>query len=115
MTAAPSTNVNGTYSQDTKVKLPKLMLPSFDGDVLQWTSFWDSFSSTINECANLADIDTCKYLQQALKGSALETITGMSISSKNYPEAIELLQKQYGNKQIIISKYVETLVGLPTI
>ena len=30
-----------------RVKLPRLELPEFDGDILKWSAFWDSFSSTI--------------------------------------------------------------------
>ena len=109
-------SIGSSHSRENiKVKLPKLSLPSFDGDITQWTSFWESFSSTIHECSSLADIDKFKYLQQALKGHAAETIAGLPISNRNYHEALELLQKRYGNKQIIISKYVETLIGLPTI
>ena len=29
-----------------KVKLPKLTLKSFDGDITAWTPFWDSFKAT---------------------------------------------------------------------
>ena len=119
-TVAPPTNVNhSSNSQNSrdsiKVKLPKLTLPSFNGDITQWTSFWESFSSTIHECTSLADIDKFKYLQQSLKGTAFETIAGLPISNSNYKEAIDLLQKRYGNKQILISKYVETLLALPAI
>ena len=109
-----SSNIH-TSKDNIKVKLPKLELPSFNGDITQWTGFWESFSSTIDKCDSLADIDKFKYLQQALKGNASETIAGMPISNSNYKEAIELLQKRYGNKQILISKHVETLLALPTI
>eukprot|EP00795_Rhopilema_esculentum_P007795 gene7795-13650_t len=62
-----------SHSRDNiKDKLQKLSLPSFDGDITQWTSFWESFSSTIHECSSLADIDKFKYLQQALEGNAAE-------------------------------------------
>jgi hypothetical protein len=31
----------------SKISLPKLELPKFGGDVLDWTSFWDSFHAAI--------------------------------------------------------------------
>ena len=37
------------------------------------------------------------------------------ISNSNYKEAVDLLQKRYVKKQILISKYVETLLALPAI
>jgi len=37
-------------------KLPKLTLPTFDGDILQWQSFWDYFESSIHSNGNLTDV-----------------------------------------------------------
>ena len=34
-------------------RLPKISLPSFSGDILQWQSFWDSYS---HSNANLTDV-----------------------------------------------------------
>ena len=77
--------------------------------------FWESFSYTIHECTSLANIDKFKYLQQSLQGTAFETIAELPISNSNYKEAVDLLQKRYVKKQILISKYVETLLALPAI
>ena len=38
----------GSNSQHT-VKLPKLTIKSFDGDVLEWNSFMDSFTSAVDK------------------------------------------------------------------
>ena len=32
----------------SRVKLPKLQLHPFSGDLIQWTSFWDSYESAIH-------------------------------------------------------------------
>ena len=37
------------------------------------------------------------------------------LSSTNYQEAIEVLQKRFGNKQVIISKQMDTLMNMNTI
>lgn len=34
--------------RQSKMKLPELRLPTFDGNVLQWQSFWDSFKTAIH-------------------------------------------------------------------
>eukprot|EP00795_Rhopilema_esculentum_P017080 gene17080-8597_t len=108
----PTTNLQGnldysfgsSYSMDNiKVKLPKLSLPSFDGDITQWTSFWESFSSTIQECSSLADIDKFKYLQQAMKGNAAETIAeedtlvNNATADRNATSAEENIMSQYAD------------------
>jgi hypothetical protein len=42
-------NVSFTSSNSAQFhKLPKLSLPTFDGNILQWQTFWDSFESTVH-------------------------------------------------------------------
>ena len=54
-----------TYSSNTSQfhKLPKLTLPTFDGDILKWQTFWDSFESTVHNNASLTDIQRFSYLK----------------------------------------------------
>ena len=52
------------------VRLPKITMQPFDGDVTNWTSFWDSFDSAIHRNAGLNEIDKFNYLRSLLKGSA---------------------------------------------
>ena len=97
------------------MKLPKLTLSRFDGDPTQWETFWDSFQSTIDGNTELSNIDKLKYLQNSLIGEAAQTIAGLQIKSENYSEATELLEKRYGNKQIILSRHIEDLMNSPKI
>ena len=46
-----------------KVKLPKLALCKFDGDIINWKGFWDQFLIAIHENDSLADIDKFSYLK----------------------------------------------------
>ena len=39
--------VRGATASVKEVKLPKIELKSFDGDILNWQSFWDQFESTV--------------------------------------------------------------------
>ena len=36
------------------VKLPKLEVPTFDGDILDWKTFWEQFSVSIHTRPNLS-------------------------------------------------------------
>ena len=82
---------------------------------MQWTAYWDSVKSTIHNHPDLSKVDKLKYLQTSLTGDAAQTILGFQITSKNYEEAIELLEKCFGNKQIIISHHIENLLQLPKV
>ncbi len=105
-----------THSSAPKVKLPKLsLLPRFNGDLMKWSTFWDSYESAIHKNDDLTDVDKFNYLRSLLERTALDTISGLTLSATNYKEAIELLQKRFGNKPLIISKHMETLLNVESV
>ena len=112
---SPQTQDQIVRSRECKVRLPKLTLKKFDGDVTAWTSFWDSFESSIHFNTDLTDIDKFNYLRSLLELSALESIAGLTLSSTNYTEAVAILKKRFGNKQSQITKHMEALLGLDVV
>ena len=78
---------------------------------MRWTSFWDSYESAIHNNKELTDVDKFNYLRSLLERTAYDAIAGLTLSSANYREAIEILQKRFGNKLLIISKHMETLLN----
>ncbi|KAL5474082.1 hypothetical protein EMCRGX_G028656 [Ephydatia muelleri] len=96
----------------TKVKLPKLSLRKFDGDLTSWATFWDSYESSIHLNPDLSSVDKFNYLHSLVDGIAAEAIAGLALTSSNYEEAIALLKKRFGNKQQQISKHMEILLHL---
>ena len=93
------------------MKLPKLTLRPFNGEMTQWTSFWESYESAIHNNKDLSDIDKFNYLNSLLERTAREAISGLALSSANYHEAIAILNKRFGNKQQI-SKHMDILLNL---
>ena len=108
----PSETVTATVSGTTKVKLPKLSLKKFNGDVSRWTSFWDSFESAVHRNTDLSDVDKFNYLTSMIEHSASEAIAGLSLTASNYKEAVMILKKRFGNKQVIVNKHMEILSEL---
>lgn len=49
------TNSNAT-SNSQNHRLPKLSLPKFSGDILEWQTFWDSFETTVHINHTLTDV-----------------------------------------------------------
>ena len=49
------------------VRLPKIQLRSFGGNVMKWMSFWESFQSTIHENSELSDIEKLNHLNSLLE------------------------------------------------
>ena len=57
----PTREVMPARAQEPNVRLPKLSIKPFNGDVTQWTTFWDSFKSAILEnppCQTLTNLIT---------------------------------------------------------
>lgn len=94
------------------VRLPKLSIKPFKGDITQWTTFWDSFKSAIHENPTLSDIDKFNYLRSLLERSARESIGGLTLTAPNYNEAVSILEKRFGNTQQIISRHMDLLLNL---
>ena len=47
-----------------------------------------------------------------MAGQALATISGLTLNSENYKEALNILIDRYGNPQVLISAHMETLVKI---
>ena len=97
------------------VRLPKLSLPVFSGNLLEWQLFYDSFLSSVHSRTDLSEIDKFNYLKSQLTGSALDVIKGFSLSAENYGTAFELLCERFGKKQLIIRAHIKALLNLPSV
>lgn len=55
------------------------------------------------------------YLRSLLEKSAYKAIAGLTLSSTNYRETIEILKKRFGNRQMIISRHMKILLNLSAV
>ena len=60
----------------------------------------------------MSDIDKFNYLVRYLAEQVLATISGLTLNSENYKEALDILIDKHGNPQVLISAYMETLSKL---
>lgn len=90
----------GATPSTDRVKLPKISLLHFRGNMMKWTPFWDSFESAVHRSTHLSEIDKFNYLRSLLEGTAYDAIAGLSLSAANYTEAVEILKKRFGNKRL---------------
>ncbi|XP_073965583.1 uncharacterized protein [Choristoneura fumiferana] len=92
-------------------RLPKLSLPKFNGNVLEFTEFWDRFESSIGN-QTLNDVDKLTYLLGCLSGTALDTIRGLPTTNSNYNIAVKALQDRFGNKTLTLDAHFKALSEL---
>ena len=109
---APPVSTTESSASDIKVRLPKLEIKKFYGNILEWQSFWDQFSSAIHNKENISNIDKFTYLKSFLCDSANHTISGLMLTSENYCQAIELLIRRYANPQTLIAAHMKKLVSI---
>ncbi|XP_011410528.1 PREDICTED: uncharacterized protein LOC100633078 [Amphimedon queenslandica] len=112
---SPTVGDTPSESVATRIKLPELTLTPFDGDYTKWKTFWDSFESAIHNRRDLSDIDKFTYLRSLLIRSAKEAVAGLSLTSSNYQEAIDILKKRFGDESQIITKHMEAFTGLEAV
>ena len=93
-------------------KLSNLKIQKFYGKIIKWQTFWDQFESSIDSQENITDIDKFGYLRNLLCDSARETISGLTLTSENYKNAIQLLRDGFANPQVHVSAYMEQLYKL---
>lgn len=95
------------------LKVPKLEAPTFDGDLLNWTHFWEQFRVSIDQRANLSNAEKLVYLQQSLKGgTAKSVIQGLSSTGEHYEKAIECLKARYDRPRQIHQSHVKVIMEI---
>ncbi len=105
-----TTSMGSGGSVAAKARLPKLELPKFHGEVTQWQSFWDQFTSHIGN-TDMPDISKFSYLLSLLEGEAKVCVQGLSHTAVNYKTACDLLEERFGRKERIIFHHVQALLS----
>ncbi|XP_042146263.1 uncharacterized protein LOC121835823 [Ixodes scapularis] len=120
-TSSTSSNVSrmevqrGNGATVPNVKLPKLELPKFNGELAEWQTFWDQFQSSIDQNPALSPVDKFKYLKVYLVGQAESVIKGIPVTGDNYGTAVELLRKRFGQPSVIVNDHLTHLLNVKPI
>src|SRR5436190_7235509 len=109
-------NLNNStqYNDTTKnLRLPKLELKCFDGNLRNWIGFWSQFKK-IHEDTNVQPEDKFQYLIQATvpKSAARDLVESYPPSADNYYKAIEVLKARFARDELLIEVYVRDLINL---
>lgn len=111
---APTETVNTTNSSHASIgdslRLPTIQLPSFNGNLEDWPSFFDTFNALIHNNNSLNDVQRLHYLKTTVCGSAADIIKNFTITSENYQAAYDELVRQYENKGLTIQTHVRALL-----
>ncbi|KRZ04154.1 hypothetical protein T4B_13553 [Trichinella pseudospiralis] len=82
-------------------------VPKFDGDILEFKSFWDQF-----EASDLGDITKFLHLRSCLSGAALKAIERITVCAENYSEVVRTLHNRFYRVPEVVASHVLEVVGL---
>lgn len=94
------------------MRLPKLDLPKFNGDVLKLMPFWQQFEACVDKQEDFPDISKFNYLVSCLKADTRNTLEGLLITEENYGEARTIVLRRYGHKELIVFAHIQALLNL---
>ncbi|XP_063929879.1 uncharacterized protein LOC135142140 [Zophobas morio] len=112
---AASRSSSPTFSNacNIRVKLPKIDLPKFSGDVTEWGSFFDTFSSLIGNNESLTESQKFHYLKSSLGDEPRKTLESLKTTNNNYAIAVDLLKQRFENKRFIVNNHLKNIFDLP--
>ena len=103
------------FIREEEVKLPSLDLPTFHGDIMEWSTFWSSFKSTIDS-RRLSNTNKLTYLRKAIKDPESQTLLHSPSETPDfYLEVVRNLQERFNRTKEIHRQLVSKLVQLPPV
>ena len=98
------------------VQLPKLHLPTFSGDLMDWVPFWAQFRTAVDSNAELSQEHKLAYLRDAIKDTSIRSLMFSGAERDGlYSEVVELLQKRFDKRRTIHSAYCQQLTSLSSV
>ena len=110
---APQTMQDERRQTRQGFKLPKMNIPVFSGEYLQWNSFWDLFNASVHTNETLTDAQRLQYLKASLKGDPAKVISHLTNTDANYAGARDALQTRYANLRLVVTSHIRAMLEVP--
>ncbi|XP_036146773.1 uncharacterized protein LOC118646931 [Monomorium pharaonis] len=100
-------------AQTSQIKLPKIELKRYDGDIKEWLRFWSQFKK-IHENATIDKETKFQYFLQTVvpDSRAAELIGSFPPTDENYDKAIAAMKNRFGRDEMLVEVYVRELLKL---
>ena len=109
----PTTEHHADHTRDTTTRLPKLDLPQFSGNPLNWQPFWDCFQAAVDSNRSLTGVQKLSYLRAQLRGEASRAIAGFQLTNTSYDDSVQLLRDRFGKSFRQVDAHMQALIDLP--
>ncbi|MFH4984514.1 hypothetical protein AB6A40_011223 [Gnathostoma spinigerum] len=111
-TATPPLPEHHIHHQFYDVRLPKLQIKPFNGDLNNWPHFKASFEAAVGNHPDIPPIQKLNYLLSLLEGPAARAVAGYDLNPHNYAIVWRALEEQFGSHDAILSKLYTQLDNL---
>ena len=103
--------ISRAETSSVKTKLPAIQIKRFHGDPKLFNNFYQQFVATVDS-QNIEGVTKFTYLKSLVGGEAERAISGLAVTSENYAHALEILQKRFGNPQLVINTLMADFVRI---
>ena len=112
---------NITVESRMSDNLPKINIPIFEGNILDWPKWRDTYVSVIHSNEQLSLTHKFHYLSTSLRGLASNVINHIKIQADSYGLAWTALTEAFDNKRMLANAYLNQILsfkplsGKPTV
>lgn len=107
-----NSSINSTLSDGGVVKLPKINLPVFDGNIENFLDFWALFENLVHNEANIPKVQKLAYLKKPCTGEPFDRIKNLPLTDSGYDQAVSLMVNEYKDMKSIIRAHFDTLFSI---
>ncbi|KZS07327.1 Uncharacterized protein APZ42_028968 [Daphnia magna] len=86
-------------------RFPQRQIKHFKGEILEWTSFWESFNTYIH-LSTRSDVQKLNYLKEYFKGEAYLYVENLELTAENYNITIAELKRVYAKPKALIQTHL---------
>ncbi len=108
-------NMEGNSVFNSASKLPKIPLPTFNGDLSTFLDFKAQFESMVDSDPSILPVHKLYYLKASLTGTAADVIRDVQLTDGSYAAAWAAVIKRFENKRAIIRAHFNHLFALKKI
>ena len=101
--------ISSNSASSSKLRLPKLKIPSFTGLYTEWISFLDLFRASVDGNNQLSDFEKLNSLKVCMVGDAAKLIASVTITDANYAIPMKLFHERYENKRFIVQAHSKAI------
>lgn len=113
--ASQTSSAPPVVKSEHSIKIPRIELPIFDGEIQNFPFFYETFKRVIHENKNLTDSERVHYLTTHLTEKAKTICAGIIPSAENYDIIWQALLDKYRDDRALATSYLNQLFSLKNI